>query len=709
MKFISHLVVFALAAQALSAVAQPVSIGNEGLCIKFGSAADGFPVTGIVNCLAGETRFVHSGSGCGLWSLDFVKRDTDGKLVHVAVDNRSPARDKRVERHGNVLSLVFSGVDLDMEKGVVDVIATVTLAPGKGASEWRIKVRNRSRSYALYETSYPRLDEIAEAGKADAFVPYRALGALWRRGFVREGDGDLVVKVPGWRPAVTAFNLGDAGLYIAAHDPEFRIKTLVIGADRSVRFDTLVENAGIPGKASGDPGYAVTIAAYRGDWWQVAKLYRAWALKQSWTVKGPIARRVDYPKAMADLDLICCFKTDDHAKMKALLSSAKRIWPDLKLGVNWYRWSKQPFCVNFPEFFPSIDGAKYAANLARTLGIPLAPYTDCRSWDEDLCSWAYAKGDACRDMDGKTTDEVYFAKHRLAVMCPSAEPWREASLKIVQDALATNTVNGCGFTGIYSDQIAAQPPVPCWTEGHGHQLGGGNWWTKGYRETFARIHDYCSSRGAIVFTEGTGDFCLDCLDGYLKASAPSEDEIPFFTAVYSGYAFAYGNYQSLEDPIRDFRAYQMRDFTRGVILGYFDRWSVAEAAYRPQQECIACLARIRRAAADFMVYGTLEDELRFMEEIPVETFGLKSVWRGYTEKLHLPVVMGTVWKDLSGSRMAVIAANASDVPRKVRIRLPVPGLRVVPVAGTETAKLSESGECGILELPPASAAFLCTK
>lgn len=691
-----------------AAVADDVRIENDALRIEFGPAEAGFPVKGIVNRLVGDTKFVNLKTSCGLWRLDFAKKGADGKYVHTTLSNRSPAEEKRAVRSGDTLRLEFNGVHLGKERAAVDVTAEVKVPPGGAASEWRLKVRNRSSVYALYETSYPRFDEIAAAGAADVLYPYKTLGGICRRKFTDNGR-DIEVECPGWCPPVTAFHLGEAGLYIAAHDPALNYKKLFIGVNRNVRFDTIVENAGELGRASGDPGYAVTVAAYRGDWWQAAKLYRKWALGQKWAAKGPIAKRADYPKALKDLDLVLCIKESDAAKMKSHLYAAHNAWPDLKIGVNWYRWSIHPFCVNFPEFFPAVEGARYPIELAKKLGIVLSPYTNPRSWDKDLCSWAYAKRDACRSIEGETKDEVYFPQRRLAVMCPTAAPWQEAAMKIVIDAIGTNTVNGCGFTGIYVDQVAAMSPVPCWAEGHTHPHGGGHWWADAYRETFAKIHDYCSSKGAPIFTEGMCDFCLDSLDCYLKASEPQEDEVPFFTAVYSGYALTYANSQSLKDELKDFRAHQMRDFTRGVILGYTDRWRITEKEYRPQQQCLAMLAKIRRAAADFMIYGTLEDELRFVEPVPEMDVKLKSIWRGYTNEFRFPVVMGTVWKTIDGSRAAVIAVNASDESRRVSIRPPAPGLAVVPTDGIASAAYEERDGVGVLDIPPAAATFLCTK
>ncbi len=686
---------------------------NDALRIRFADATDGFSVTAIENRLVADTRFVNPAQGqAGLWRLDFVRKGSAGTNEHVFVDNLATAVSRSAERTPTGIRFTWRGGDIADEKGVLDVYATVDLPSGNAASEWRLVVSNRSEKAALYVTSYPCLGKVTEIGEGDVLIPTGNLGASLRKNYKFWDDDkkDLVSAMPGWRPPVTAFNLGEAGLYIAAHDPDQRYKRLVIQADHGVRFDTVVENAGIVGKAAEGPRYAVTVAAYRGDWWQAAKMYRDWALRQKWAKKGPIAKRADYPKSLVDTDLLFRFNEKDPVAMSNNVVALKRLYPDLNFAIHWYFWSQQPYCVNFPEFFPALPGVKRTVAFAKRSGIKMIPYVDPRLWDMDLASWAYAKHDACRDMDGNPSVEVYFPKHRLAVMCPVGEAWRETAMKMTTDAIMSpdECINGCGFDGIYHDQVACSRQIPCWADDHLHPKGGGHWWADGYRRAFAAIHDWCSRRGAMVLSEGTGDMCLDQIDGFLKASGIRQDEVPFYPAVYSGRAIYYGNYQSLKDSPSAFRAYQMRDFSCGVLLGWLDRWNITSSEFRDQQKCLGTCARVRRAAEEFMVYGTLEDEVRFVESVPEENFTLHSIWRKYDYHYTLPLVTGTIWSNLAGTATALIVANASDKPQTVRFRLPVRGFALQHVAGTEDAAYREENDIGVMTLPPTAAVYLKT-
>ena len=698
---------FAVVAQALAAE----TLENDALRICFEDAADGFNVAAIENCLVGDTRFVNPAPGKGgFWRLDFVRKDADGKDEHVFVNNLASAVSRNIERTAKGLRFTWRGVDIADEKCVLDVTAIVDLLPGGAASEWRISVDNRSRRHALFQTSYPILGRVTEMGKGDALISTGNLGAALRKDYRYWDDDkkDREAFMPSGRPPLTAFNIGDAGLYIAAHDPELRFKSLTIQADHGVRFDTVVEDAGIVGKAAEGPRYAVTVAAYRGDWWQAAKLYRAWALKQKWAAKGPIARRTDYPKELAQTDLLFRFNEKNPEAMSNNVVALKRIFPNLKLSVHWYLWTTQPWCVNFPEFFPALPRVKETVAFAKSQGVTIAPYVDPRLWDVDLASWAYAKRDACRDMNGSLSHEIYYPKHKLAVMCPSSEAWQEVTMKMTTDAIMApgECINGCGFDGIYHDQVACSRPIPCWAANHAHSKGGGTWWAEGYRKAFSAIHDWCSRRGAYILSEGTGDMCLDSIDGYLKGGGIRRDEVPFYPAVYSGRAIYYGCIESLKDSPAAFRAYQMRDFTCGVLQGWLDRWNVTLPEFAEHQKCLRTCARVRRAAEEFMVYGTLEDEVRFVGTVPEEKFTYHSVWRTYDYHWTMPLVIGNVWKNLSGTATAIVVANASDKRQAVRFRLPIRGFAPQHVSGVADAEYIEDGGVGILDMPPATATWL---
>lgn len=682
---------------------------NAGLSISFADAAEGYSIRSIVNRLEGEARFVNCVSGqAGLWRLEFVGRGAAGTNEFVSADNLANAASRRVERSGEKLQLVFEGVDLGDERGVLDVRAEIELSRSAPASRWRISIVSRSTRYALYRTFYPLLRTVVQPGKADALLPHSILGGKLKRAWSGT-DEDLRCAAPGWRTPLAAFNLGESGLYVAAHDPQQRFKYMVFGKGTDVWFDTTVEDAGVPGKAAEGPRYPVVIAAYRGDWWDAAKIYRNWARKQKWTAKGPIATRADFPKAMADTDIWVRFNEPSAAAVSNNIVQMKRIWPDFKVGVHWYCWHNSDFDVNFPEFFPARRGVKDVVRFGRANGYVMMPYVDFRLWDEDLASWPFVRDDALVRFDGSLYEEIYFTKRRLAIMCPTERLGRVAD-KITHDAIDADTANGCAFNGLYYDQTACSWGPPCWNAKHGHPLGGGAWWWKRHREILRPLHDLCASKNIPITSEGTGEMFLDLIDGYLGIGAlPQEDDVPLHPALYSGYAVYFGSCQSLRDPIGAFHRFQAQSFVRGIVPGWFDRYNIASPEFVRQQQYLASIVRMRRAAKEFMVYGTLENEIRTLEPQETADCRIEQVWRPqYSATWKLPDVFGTVWKTIDGKATAVIAANAGEKSRTIRFKAPAKGLKAVPVEGIAPAGAEEGDGVVTLTIPPLGFAYLKT-
>ncbi len=73
--------------------------------------------------------------------------------------------------------------------------------------------------------------------------------------------------------------------------------------EQCLRLVTPIENAGVPDKAAEGPRYAVTLAPLFGDWWEAARRYRAFALRQPRCAKGPIRERPDFPRRACEVPL----------------------------------------------------------------------------------------------------------------------------------------------------------------------------------------------------------------------------------------------------------------------------------------------------------------------------------------------------------------------------------------------------------------------
>ena len=678
-----------------------VVIGNSFMGIEFGTEKEGFPVRSLENRMAGNVKFVGlPEKGFDLWHLEFMSApDANGKRQMASSRSRLSAK-KAFRRTENGIVLEWKGMDLDGERGVLDVTVKVALSGKDGSSVWSIAVDNRSAKWALSMTRFPCLPDVTPPGKGDHLVAAAPLGAQLLRSY--EGRKDVHrVKFPTCAAPMSAFMKDGAGFYVGVHDPERPIFSAMYGPGCNFAIETPVENAGVLGNAAKGPAFSVTVRPFAGDWWQAAGIYKDWALKQKWAAKGPIMNRADFPQSFKDLDVMT-FMTERNAKVAS--NKIARIvegFPGLKVGVHWYGWHNSGFCVNFPEFFPAQKGVGDVMRAWADKGVMVMPYTNPRLWDTNSAAWVFTKDYACRWHAGKYLTVSYLG-NPCAIMCPSSDKWKESVWKWSGQVVDT------GANSVYYDQVAVARPFECFDGRHGHPVGGGTWWTDGYRKMLEPMHKLFSSRNMPITSELSGDQWLDLIDGYMVCGAPHDNEVPFMPAVYSGYAIYFGSEENLCDPEDTFASWQYRYFTWGVLPGWFDRWDIGEKRFARQREMIARLAAIRRAAADYMVYGSLDGEVRFAEPPKDREYKMNYLWRPTTwiEKVHQPDLHGTVWTSRKDGSRAIFVANASAEARTVSFRLPAGGFKVVQLAETAGVRYSEKNGIGTVVLPKLGIAFL---
>ena len=631
---------------------------NAALRIVFADADQGFDCTGIENLLADNTRFVRARSSSrGLWSLTFkTPVDDAGKQETAVLSNRSPAARRRAVPESRRLVFVWEGLDLPEEPGVVDVRAEVSLDAGEDASAWRIYVTNRSRRFGLEESSYPLLNEVVPPGVGDVLLPR----GNWGGRLMPRHRGNFAA----WYPSAScplqmmAFQLGEAGLYLAAHDGVATTKRLSISGSQDATFQTLAEQAGVPG-AAGAPTYPVVVAAYRGDWWQAARRYRDWAVQQTWAAKGPIAEREDFPPRLKELGFWMVLYRAPEGITKNMEQAAE-LFPDMPIGVHWYNWHQIPFDHTYPEYFPTKPGMAEATREMTAKGQTVMPYINARLWDTEIPSFATAFPAAAKQPNGSSYVEIYGSKRKLAPMCAATPLWQAKVQEICQ-----RLMDECGVNAIYLDQIGAARPAPCYDPTHGHPLGGGGHWTAGYRTLLTPIKREAARRNVVLTTENTAEPYMDNIDAYLTWNPRVQQDVPLLPAVYSGYTVYFGSPQSAKDSLDAFCAAQARDFLWGCQLGWNHEW-ILQPAHREKQQFQLELCRYRLAARAFMVEGQLLDELRPINEPPLVTH----LWhRNQPHTANLPTVMGTLWCDHSRERLAVAIVNTTDMAQAFAVRV----------------------------------------
>ncbi|MBR1588693.1 MAG: hypothetical protein IJ658_10250 [Kiritimatiellae bacterium] len=629
---------------------------GRGIRIAFDTAANGFGCLGIENRLGDEpAAFGHAAPGtAGFWTLTLWR---DGCPANTCtLDNQSPCAERTAERLPRALRFTWKGLTPTNERGTVDVSATVTLTPEGDAAEWRLAVANRSTRWGLAQTQYPAISRVVRPGTASALLPTGNWGGRLMPNYAR---GERMGYPSGSVPVQTlSFLLGDAGLQFTALDGGSQAKQFdTTGLDLRIAYTC--PDAGRPGAANA-PDYAVETAAFTGGWWRAAKRYRAWATRQPWTAKGPLATRADFNRRIADVGF-WMNAGNTPAQVTNAAAMALAALGDIPLGIHWYRWHQIPFDHTYPEYFPERPGMAEAVAWMKSRGVLVMPYINARLWDSEIPSFAAALPAACKKPDGASHYvEVYGSKRKLSPMCPATPLWRTR----VND-ICTELMERIGVNAIYLDQVAAARPAPCYDTSHGHPLGGGRYWTDAYRELMAPIRARAARNGNVVLTtECDAEPYIDSFDAFLAWFVRTPYDVPVLPAVYSGYTVYFSSPQSGADSLDAYCAMQGRDFLWGCQLGWNSGWPF-DSKHKEHLAFTLRLCRERLAHTDFFVYGELLGEVPASADTPI----VEGLWRRHSAcRFRLPAAMGTLWRAPDGRRLACFV-NVSGIARPFTYRL----------------------------------------
>ena len=630
---------------AAAAPAAP-ELSGGGSTLKFAPAKDGF---GCASLARGGSSFFCGGADAntGLWRLVF-RAGAGGK--EIAVDATKATG--RCERRGSGLSFLWKRVDIEKGDGALDVRCDVDWKEESGRYEFTIKVDNRSSSYGLYSTEYPRLRQVVKAGSGSVIFPGGNWGGLRRLNSWRQNQ-----IYPGY-PAplqMTIFETGGVGLLVAALDPDACIKTLSLDEKFNFSFVAPAVQAGVPG-AAGAPTYPVALYPYTGTWWKAAKHYRKWAVSSaSWMKAGKSRERADYAKRFrnAGLWLLLNSKSNTVDKTEAKVNNALELVKGrVPLSVHWYCWHKHTFDTLYPEFFPTQPGFAEAAVRLEKKGVMISPYINGRLWDCAHPGYAAVKKYACRKEDGSPCNETW-NKREFSAMCQSTPLWRDTLVDV-----ADRLFSECGVGSLYLDQIASMKAVVCYADDHGHPVGGGSHWVDGYKDIVRRIRR--DNPGKPITSENFSEPYVDVFEGFLTWSPNATNDIPLLPAVYSGYCESFGCRTAPSYTMEAFRAAHGRSFLWGCQPGWESEW-IFEKKYRDRFEYLVHLAELRATAQEFFADGEYVADVDNLSDNKM----LKLTWLRWGKPMlaEVPAVQATLWEAADGSRMVAVA-NYSDAPRK---------------------------------------------
>ena len=623
-----------------------------------------------------------------LWRLEL--RTDAGRGRSLQLSNRAPAERQAVvtaTEDGAVLSLSWSGLAVADEPSAVDVSVSVALRRGDPRSTWRIQVDNRSREWSLWAVYFPELDlgRIGDTPEDDVLVIPRAEGRAmrnpihgWSLGLLTGASQPHGHGYPGGahmqfcayyeKKSDQHQYSGERGpgLYLAAEDGEMNVKrffyTNVPDTDMlCYELQHYPPDMVTPGSDYEMP-FDFVMRTYEGDWYDAARIYRAWALQQLWCRLGPFERREDIPRWFREADFF--FRADSRKGATTYFREMCRealttLHPPV--CCHWYNWMNAEYGGHdLMTYLPARNGIAEAWRGSRAEGIHVFPYVNAQIWNRESESFAQARPHAVKNEHGEVE---FWAGTEHAQMC-RAEPWYRG---VVADVCGT-LVHEYGAGGLYLDQLGNAFNGLCLDPTHGHALGGGNHAVMGARAVFEDVRAKAGADIALV-CEASSEENIDVAAGKIIHYNVWPGFVPLFAAVYHDMWSFYGRTAGGNegDPFGSMNTGSI--FVIGgqigriwpgklpdALRGEGDEWWLAQA------RLLKRVVSARRASAKFLRYGEMLRPLHLAAQLPtLETHRWLGHKRAAPFPAVLPAVLTSVWRAADGN-IGIVLVNIAGAP-----------------------------------------------
>ncbi len=515
--------------------------------------------------LTGGENLVKSSS---LWKVELMTASERGKTTLLQPADASGITVRSSNENGNAaLTVLFSQVKKD--RFTADVTLRVLLEKDSPMVRWHIAVKVTGGDGSLWNVTFPMIAaSCMTTDPLDTMMVYP-----YRRGRLTPlaGDGQNLQPYPG--PAVkfqfmSVYNRRNSdGVYIGVEDPDGYSKGFYQrGLPKSLRvymgIEHYPENRGTDLKTFDSP-YYVTVCGFKGDWWDAARIYRNWWVKQEWASKGPMIFRKDVPEwlknAAMSIKLSTCPPRNVATNLTNALEIGKIIGNRPILGI-WYHFeNKKDTMDGFGFPLPPQPGVEDALRQMSQSNIHVLAYVQSLIYDQKqdekdvpAASRYYAK-----DISGKP----YNYEVKMS-MCRCSDWWHRRVLVMSENALRM------GFEGIYLDSFGKSSPE-CFDAGHGHPLGGGSYGIQGQRRMAGLVRELIKKESAnnTMAGEAPVEAFADKLDYYLFAVNTMPGYIPLWRTVLGDYMIGHGRGMAQSKAKDNIAAECAQLFVDGTILG----------------------------------------------------------------------------------------------------------------------------------------------
>jgi len=478
------------------------------------------------------------------------------------IEVRSGAAKPRVVSPGNSEKLSFATrgdgnqrtLEMTSEAEGRKVTVRASLAAGAETVRWSIAVELPRGEERLWSVTFPQIPVAAldpVATQNEMVVPYRR-GQLrgFGAGFPR-GDADLPYPGPSAKfQFLAAYGRSShSGLYFAAEDGQgysksFLTRNFPQASCVVFAVQHLPANRGA-GVFSDTLPYEIVAGPFTGDWWDAARMYRRWWVKQEWASQGLLANRHGVPAWLLQAPLALRPSTTKAERTVANNVTAMQALSDALPGRPMFGiWYGAPQTGGLDEGHGHLlspkPGLLDAVRDAKKRGIYLQQYIQSIIYDSGIhdsdAEAAAAEKAVIRDENGKPVSYGGGLGSHLVSMCRASAWWQDREVELARRAVAE-----WGFSGVYLDSFGKGAPE-CFATDHGHPVGGGNTTVAGQRVMARKIRDAIRAVNpeAIMSGEDPIEAFRDLLDVNLYAVNVMPRYVPIYRTVWGDYSLGHG-------------------------------------------------------------------------------------------------------------------------------------------------------------------------
>jgi hypothetical protein len=579
--------------------------------------------------------------------------------------------------------------------------AKISLDSDKALSYWNIETEG-IKGRLIESLIFPKIEGIKDMENEELAIP-------WSMGELRKNPRDVLAnrnsktKRMTWSypgplslQLLALYNPNVIGIYASCNDSLSYMKnfsitldtlnTLEYGMENYPPFDSTLNTY--------NPSYDAIIGSFQGDWITAAEQYREWGTKQKWCNNSRFKNRLS-PSWLDSTALWVWNRGKSNNVITPAIELKHKL--GLPLSVFWHWWHNCSYDDNFPEYFPPREGKKSFINAvisAQKEGVRSIVYMNSLSWGDSSESWKTENAEpySVKDIDGNMLSRVFniFTGNSLTTMCIATEFWRN-----MYSSLCDSAVNVYQTNGVYMDQACSRRM--CYDKGHGHDIGGGNYWIENFGRRSNQIRSKIADKTQpILAGEGSGENYIPYLDVFLTLQVSREryagvgnvETIPFFQAVYHEYAVTYGSYSSLvtppydelwpkeyapketeqlldEDFNKQFLMEQARSFVWGMQPTIANYHSFLESEREEEIKYLLNIAKLRYRALKYLLYGEFCRKPKI--ESPEENIKISrlSIYKGRegesvtTFHKNVPVLYAGTWK-AKDNNIGIALASISD-------------------------------------------------